>query len=150
MGNPDRDLLQRLNEATPVCRFYVQIGDMVQAVFSEVSGLNIEMAVEEIEEGGVNDFVHRLPGRCKVSNVTLKRGLTRTNELYKWVMEVAQGTIKRRNVSIVQYTTYGLELMRWNFREAYPVKWSGPQYRAGDNSNAIETLELAHKGLTMS
>ena len=122
---------------------------MTQAVFSEVSGLAIEMAVEEVEEGGNNGFVHRLPGRCKVSNLTLKRGMTRSNEFLKWVLEVAQGKIVPRNLSVILYDIEGKEFIRWNFSGAYPIKWMGPQCKSDDSATAIETLELAHKGLAI-
>ena len=136
-------------DAHPACRFYVEIDGMTQAVFSEVSGLGIEMVVEEVEEGGNNGFVHRLPGRCKVSNLTLKRGMTKSNEFVKWVLEVAQGKIVSRNLSVILYDIGGVEFIRWNFSGAYPIKWTGPQFKSDDNGTAIETLELAHKGLVM-
>src|ERR1043165_3545360 len=88
-------------DAHPACRFYVEIDSMTQAVFSEVSGLGIEMVVEEVEEGGNNGFVHRLPGRCKVSNLTLKRGITNSNDFLKWITEVARGEIKKKNVTVI-------------------------------------------------
>jgi phage tail-like protein len=136
-------------EAHPACRFYVEVDGMTQAVFSEVSGLAIEMAVEEVEEGGNNGFVHRLPGRCKVGNLTLKRGMTKSNEFLKWVLEVAQGKIVPRNLSVILYDIEGKEFIRWNFSGAYPIKWMGPPCKSDDTSTAIETLELAHKGLTV-
>ena len=133
-------------EGHPACRFYVEMDGEPAAVFTEVSGLAVEMAVEEVEEGGANGFTHRLPGRCKVSNLTLKRGMTADNDFFKWVMEVAQGKIERRNLSVVLYTVQGDEMIRWNFNNAYPVKWSGPQFKADDNAIALESLELAHEG----
>jgi phage tail-like protein len=129
------------------CRFYVEIDGIKTAVFTEVSGLQVETTVMEYEEGGHNDFVHRLPGRTKVSNLTLKRGMTKSNEFHKWCLQVMQGTITRRNISVIMYDAKGRELMRWNFIKAYPVKWVGPQFQSTGNAAAIETLELAHRGL---
>src|SRR5215470_2047172 len=100
---------------------------MTQAVFSEVSGLQVETVVQDYEEGGNNGFVHRLPGRTKVGNLTLKRGITKSNEFFKWYTDIARGTITRRNISVIMYDTAGNELVRWNFIKAYPVKWVGPQ-----------------------
>jgi len=137
----------RDKEAYPNCRFYVQIDESIQAVFTEVSGLQLEMEVMEYAEGGNNAFVHRLPGRTKVSNLTLKRGLTGSNEFFKWYLEVAQGKITRRHVSVIMYDVHGDELSRWEFIDAYPVKWIGPQLNAGGAAVAIETLELAHSGM---
>lgn len=136
-------------EGHPACRFYVEMGGNSAAVFTEVSGLSVEMAVEEIEEGGNNGFTHRLPGRCKVSNLTLKRGMTANNDFFKWIMEVAQGKIERRNLSLILYTIEGEPMLRWNFNNAYPVKWSGPQFKADANAIAIESLELAHEGFQL-
>jgi phage tail-like protein len=134
-------------QAHPGCRFYVAIEGIPQAVFAEASGLAVEMAVEEVEEGGNNEFVHRMPGRSKVSNLTLKRGISNSNEFLKWSLEVAQGKLTRRNLSVIVYNPDGTELMRWNYANAYPVKWTGPQFKSDDTANAIETLELAHEGL---
>ncbi|MEP7188883.1 MAG: phage tail protein [Roseiflexaceae bacterium] len=131
-------------------RFYVMIDSMAQAVFTELSGLQVETEVMEYAEGGNNDFVHRLPGRTRVGNITLKRGITSSNDLFKWYMAIASGRkIDRRNISLVMYDTAGVELMRWNFLSAYPVKWVGPQFDATGNVSAVETLELAHAGLQM-
>jgi len=114
-----------------------------------VSGLQVEMEVFEYAEGGNNNFVHRLPGRTKVSNLTLKRGMTGSNDFFKWYAEVASGTIKRRNVSVIRYDVRGTELTRWSFVKAYPIKWVGPQLSAAGHDAAIETLELAHEGLNL-
>jgi phage tail-like protein len=54
--------------AHSACRFYVKIEGITQAVFTEVSGLSLEVATEDVEEGGRNDFVHRVPGRCTEAN----------------------------------------------------------------------------------
>ena len=136
-------------DAYPSCRFYVMFDQKMQGVFTEVSGLQVEMDVMEYQEGGNNGFVHRLPGFTKVSNITLKRGMTKSNEFFKWCTSIASGEFSRRNVSIVMYDSAGEELMRWNFLHAYPVKWIGPQFRAADATAAIETLELAHGGMEL-
>lgn len=137
------------SEAYPGCRFYVLFDDKAQGVFTEVGGLQVEMDVMEYQEGGNNGFVHRLPGFTKISNLTLKRGMTSSNEFYNWLADVSNGNLKRRHVTVVMYDAEGDELMRWNFINAYPVKWAGPQLRAPDNTAAIETLELAHEGVTL-
>lgn len=137
-------------DGTPSCRFYVQIEGVAQAVFTELSGLSIEMTVEDVEEGGHNDFVHRLPGRGKVSNLTLKRGLTTSNDFLKWMTGNVTGTkFKTAHVSVILFNPDGTEGMRWNFNNAYPVKWSGPQFKADDTAIAIESVEFAHEGLSL-
>lgn len=136
-------------EAYPNCRFYVEIGKERQAVFTEISGLQVETEVMDYEEGGNNSFVHRLPVRTKVSNLILKRGITKANEFFKWYAEIARGTITRRHISVIMCDTTGKELIRWNFTNAYPVKWVGPQFSADGSAIAIETIELAHDGMEL-
>ena len=139
--------------AHAACRFYVEIGSKegspIKALFTEVSGLQIEMQVMEYEEGGTNNFIHRLPGRLKVGNVTLKRGLTKSNEFLKWCMGVRVQNVERRNVTVVMYDVAGKPVVRWNFTGAYPVKWVGPQFTADSSGMAIESVELAHKGVSV-
>ncbi len=135
-------------DAYPNCRFYLEVDGINQAVFTEVSGLHVETEVEEYAEGGNNGFVHCLPGRTKVGRLTLKRGLVGSNDFFKWYQEIIQGKITRRNLSVVAYDVTGKELTRWNFIKAYPVKWDGPQFKADGSIASVETLELAHDGLT--
>lgn len=135
------------SEAHANCRFYVEIDSIPHAVFTEVSGLQMEMETMDYAEGGNNSFVHRLPGRIKVGNLTLKRGMTSSNEFLNWYSQAMQGQIVRRNLSVVMYNSLGKELMRWNFLNAYPVKWTGPQFAASGNTLAVETMELAHEGV---
>ena len=137
-------------DAFPSCRFYVTIGSMPQAVFTEVQGLSVEIKTDDYEEGGANGFVHRLPGRVNVSNLILKRGLTKSNEFFKWLMDVSRGNIRKENITLELYDYLGNPVGSWNFFNAYPVKWSGPSFTAGSNSIAIESLELAHDGLEMN
>ena len=130
-------------------RFYVEVEGHPQAVFTEVGGLQVEMQVMEYQEGGNNGFIHRLPGPTKVSNLVLKRGLTPSTAFFQWCMEVPTRTVSRRHVSVLLYDTQGQEVVRWNFHNAYPVKWVGPQFTATAQATAIETLELAHDGLEL-
>jgi phage tail-like protein len=138
-----------VHEGFASCRFYLEVDGRTEAVFTEVSGLQVEVAVHEQEEGGNNGFVHRLPGRVKVGNITLKRGMTRSNEFLKWCMEIASEQITRRNVTVVMYDAARKPMMRWNFLKAYPVKWVGPQFTATSTEAALETVELAHAGMTL-
>jgi phage tail-like protein len=137
------------SEVQTACRFYVEIGGQTQAVFTEVGGLQLEMQTMEYQEGGNNGFIHRLPGPVKVGNITLKRGLTSSNDLLKWCMEVISRQVSKRHVSVLMFDARGREMVRWNFLDAYPVKWVGPQFSADGKAAAIETLELAHSGMEL-
>jgi phage tail-like protein len=130
-------------------RFYIEIDSSVTAVFTEVSGLSIEVSTEEYPEGGNNDYVHKIIGRTKIGNVTLKKGVTKSRDFLKWVIEVSQGKFIRKNISIVMYDLQGKFVQRWNFIEAAPVKWTGAQFQSSGNSAAIETFEFIHRGMQL-
>lgn len=128
--------------------FLIEIRGLVVGGFSNVSGLQAETEVEEYREGGLNDYVHKLPKVTKYSNLTLKRGFTDSRELWDWYQTVINGQFQRRNGSIILLDQAGNEKWRWNFSQAYPVKWIGPEFSANSNAVAIETLEIAHNGLS--
>jgi phage tail-like protein len=130
--------------------FSVQIGQSEQAVFSEFSGLEAKIEVFPYEEGGCNDYVRKFPTRTSFSNITLKRGVASTDELWSWFQETMNGNVVRQNVSVVLYNAAHDEVKRWNFVRVFPVKWVGPTFKAGENAISIETLELAHEGMTVS
>jgi phage tail-like protein len=134
----------------PLTTFHFYVDGIGQAVFTEVSGLSVEVMVQEYEEGGVNDQVHRLPGRVKVADIVLRNGITTSNDLWDWYKKILQGDFERRNVSIVMVDQTGTEKARWSFIEALPVKWTGPELKSGQSGVAIQSLQLAHKGLQIS
>lgn len=128
-------------------RFRIEIDGITAARFSEVSGLQVETETEPYEEGGVNDFVHQLPKRTKYQHITLKRGITDIDEMWKWHQEVVSGRFKRKNGSIILVDAKGEDKWRWNFVNAYPVKWAGPDFKADSGAVAFETVELVHHGI---
>jgi phage tail-like protein len=129
--------------------FAVEIRGLVVGGFSEVSGLQAETEVQEYREGGVNEFIHKRAGPIRYpSNVTLKKGITDSTAMWSWYHDVMRGKIERKNISIVLMDSAGQEQRRWNFRRAYPVKWTGPDLRANNSEVAVETVELAHDGLS--
>lgn len=129
-------------------RFRLEIDGIINAHFAEISGLQIETEIESIEEGGVNDYIHYLPKRTKYQHLILKRGLTDSDELWRWYQDVISGRFKRKNGSIILIDTAGNDKWRWNFIQAYPVKWSGPDLKAESSSIAFETIEIAHNGIS--
>ena len=130
--------------------FHVEIQGLIVAGFSEASGLQVETETEDYREGGVNDYVHKLPKISKQSNISLKRGITDSDVLWQWHRDVVNGIIERKNGRIILFDVQGNEKWRWEFIEAFPVKWSGPEFKADGGTVALETLELAHHGITRS
>jgi phage tail-like protein len=72
------------------------------------------------------------------------------DRLWQWEQEMLQGSIRRTNVSIILLDSAGKDKWRWDFKEACPVKWSGPDLKAGTAEVAVETLELTHRGFMSS
>ena len=129
--------------------FFVEIEGLIVGGFSEVGGLQVETQVHDYQEGGQNEFVHRLPGPARYpSNLVLKRGLTDAQTLWSWHQDVIAGEIERRNGTIYLLDRAGVPAKWWDFKQAYPVKWSGPELRADSNAVAVETIELAHRGIS--
>jgi phage tail-like protein len=128
-------------------RFKVEIDNLLVAGFSDVSGLQRETETEDYHEGGVNDYMHKLPKMTKQSNITLKRGFTDSDVLWKWHQEVIGGEFDRKICRIILQDLEGNEKWHWSLEEAFPVKWIGPDFKTDSGAVAIETLELAHKGI---
>ena len=122
--------------------FLVEIDGITQAGFSDVTGFDATVDPIEYREGGQVTSARKLPGMAKYSNITLKRGLTDSAELYEWFRQTANGVIERRNGSIILLDLEGQEKLRWNFFEAWPTKWDAPDFSAKGNEVAIESLEL--------
>jgi phage tail-like protein len=129
--------------------FLVELDGIAQASFSECSGLGSHTEVIENREGGDNGSVRKLPGRTTFTDITLKWGLTASTELWLWRQQITDGNVVRRNGSIVVFDlANSTEVARWNFVRAWPTKWDGPALSAKANEIAVDTLVLAHEGLT--
>lgn len=128
-------------------RYKVEIDGLQVAGFSEISGLQVEIDTEDYSEGGVNEYVHKLPKGAKYQNITLKHGMTDNTELLKWQKKITQGTIDRKNINIYLQDALTQTKQHWLVQNAYPVKWTGPDLKADANNIAIETLELVHEGI---
>jgi phage tail-like protein len=128
--------------------FLVEIGGVVKGGFTEVSGLQVEIEIQTFREGGRNDFMRQIPGPAKYpSNLIFKRGLTDDDALWAWHHKAVRGQVERKNGSVWLRDAAGHEKWRWNFQNAFPVKWQGPELKAGTAEVMIEVLELAHEGL---
>jgi phage tail-like protein len=142
----------------PAFRFLVECADIVSAVFSECSGLKAEVEVFKYEEGGENEFVHQLPGRRKWSNITLKRGMTDSLDLWTWYQETIAGSKPtgnsktkghRRDLTIILHNEAHEKAVRWELEDAYPVRWEGPALKVDGNAVAIEALEITYRRFKM-
>lgn len=128
--------------------FWVEIESLIVGGFTEVTGLLIETETLSYREGGLNGYVHQLPGPTRYpQNLILKHGLSVIDTLWPWYQEVMSGRITRRNGTIFLLHQSGVPVMAWHFVDAYPIRWNGPDLRAGGSDIAFEALELAHRGI---
>ena len=128
--------------------FLVEIDGITQAGFQECSGLDSQTASIDYRVGDDPMHVRKLTGLNTFSAISLKRGITDSDELWKWRQTVVDGKTERRNGSIVLLDDKGAEKLRWNFTNAWPSKWTGPSFNSTGNSIAVETLEITHEELT--
>jgi phage tail-like protein len=112
-----------------------------------VSGLDSSRPSIDYREGTDPNPVRKLTGLNQFTVISLKRGVTDSDELWKWRQTVVDGKPDRRNGSIVLLDEAGQEKIRWNFHRAWPSKWTGPSFKSKATTVAIETLELTHEEL---
>jgi phage tail-like protein len=130
--------------------FGVEFQGQVTGAFRECSGLGSENEIVEYKASGPRgEFViKKVPGRMKWNNITLKRGITDSMDMWQWRKLVELGKIGEalKNGSIVMFNQKGEEMARWNFTNAWPSKINGPTANANTNEIGIEELEITHEG----
>jgi phage tail-like protein len=122
-------------------------GTAVRGSFAEASGLEVEVTPIEYRNGSEDITVRKIPGLKKFTNITLKRGIIADLALWNWILLAMNGFVERKAGSVVLLNEARQEVMRWNFRRAWPCKWTGPGLNAKNNEIAMETLEICHEGL---
>lgn len=130
--------------------FGIEFQGQIKGAFRECTGLGSENEVVEYKASGEKGafVIRKVPGRMKWNNVTLKRGITDSMDMWKWreLVEVGKMSDARKNGSIVMYSPKGEEIARWEFVNAWPCKISGPSANATANEVGIEELEITHEG----
>ena len=119
--------------------------------FTEVSGLDFQVELIEYRSGESKEFHKiKMPGMQKFSNITFKRGTFKDNEeFYAWVKLTSDlAAVERRDITISLLDEKHQPVMTWSVKNAFPIKWQPSDFKADGNETAIETLEIAHEGLT--
>lgn len=131
-------------------RFYVEIGNMIAASFSECSGLSVQIKKDVYYEGGVNDQQRICLGHAEFADITLKRGITDDSSFWKWLNEIfTANKPTRRNVNILVFNQAGNIMKSWTLIGAIPISWKSSSLQADGNAVAIEELTLAFEGLNV-
>jgi len=114
--------------------------------FQEVSGLNVELLMESVKEGGENRFEHQLPVRTKYSDLVLKRGLLVGSGVYRWAKNAFEDfQFEPANLLVSLLNEQHVPLMAWHVVHALPKKWDLSAFNAEQNTVAIETLTLTYR-----
>lgn len=142
-----------VDERVMAATFLVEVDGVEIGRFQEVTGLEVDIDVEEVQEGGENSYSHKLPGRMSWPNMVLRRGVTQSDALLDWLSKSSGekfagsgNKLQRSTAAIVLLSAEGKRLRSWNFDGAFPVKWRGPSFASGSNDSAVEELEIAHHG----
>ena len=128
-------------------RFRLEIGGISEAHFSEVTGFDISTDAIDYREGDDPTHVRKLPGLNKYGNVTLKRGITDSMDIYKWHKSIVDGKTDRKTVAIVVLDEEGKDKARFQITEAWPIKYDPMDLNAKGNDVSIETLEFVNEGV---
>jgi phage tail-like protein len=133
----------------PKFHFQVQWGG-VRIGFTEVTGLDMQIEAIEYREGSSPEYSKiKMPGMHKFSNITLKRGTVEgDSDFYTWVNTISLNTVERRDVVISLLNESHEPVMSWKAKNAFPIKLQASDLKSDGNEVAIETLELAHEGLS--
>ena len=134
----------------PKFRFEVKWDGEVMS-FQEVSGLGVETQPIEYRAGDSKAFaVVKMPGLEKYGNVTLKKGVFKSDrKLWDWFNQIKMNTVKRKPVTISLLDAAGKPTMVWTLANAWPAKVTATDLKAQGNEVAVESIEIAHDGITI-
>jgi phage tail-like protein len=131
--------------------FRVELDNTSVASFRECGGLTATTDSVDYREGKDTPLsVRKLTGLRKFTNITLKRGYTTNQDLWKWYKNILNGVTDRRNGAIVLQDEQHNDVLRWNFENGWICKWEGPGMNATSNDVAIESIEICHERIELA
>ncbi len=113
-----------------------------------MSGFDASIDVIEYREGDQVQTPLKVPGLKKYGNITLKQGLVDSDVLYKWMAAGIEGDVERKTITITLLDITGADAASWQVINAWPTKYTAPDFNATSSEVAVETLEIAHEGMT--
>ncbi|WP_276166761.1 phage tail protein [Zobellia alginiliquefaciens] len=119
--------------------------------FTEVTGLDIEQEVLEYREGASPEYAPiKIPGLRRYSNIILKRGVFKSdNEYYEWLNTTQLNIVEKRDITISLLNESHEPVVVWLVKSAWPVALKSTNLHSTNSEIAIESLELAHEGLSI-
>ena len=124
---------------------------LCKAAFAECDGLEMTQDFKTIRSGGANDHAYRVPGLINYSNLTLKRGVTDSFDLWTWFADSIADPFLRANAEVVMLAEDGsTERARFQLSRCLPAKLKAPALNAKDGTIAIEEFQLAYEKLQLA
>ncbi|MDE7299011.1 MAG: phage tail protein [Lachnospiraceae bacterium] len=128
-------------------RYTLEVQGLNLGGFSEVSGFDASIDVIEYREGDKVQTPMKVPGLKKYGNITMKQGVADKDALYKWMETGFEKDVDRKTVTITLLDINGQPAASWQIINAWPTKYTAPDFNATSSEIAVETLELAHEGM---
>lgn len=129
-------------------RYKVEIDGLDAGGFSEVTGFDLSIDVMEYREGDSVQTPMKMPGLRRYSNIVLKQGLADSMVLYDWITTGVDGAVERKTITITLLDEEESPAASWQVINAWPMRYTAPSFDANASEVAIESLEIAHEGMT--
>ncbi|MCB6608864.1 phage tail protein [[Clostridium] symbiosum] len=129
-------------------RFRLEIDGLEAGKFSEVSGFDAAVEPIEYREGDMAAGTPmKVAGLRKYGTITLKNGVIEGKDVYGWMEKGTAGEVERKTVTVSLLDEMQNVAAVWKITNAWPAKYSVPDFNADSCEIAVESLELAHEGL---
>lgn len=129
-------------------RYKVEIDGLEAGGFSEASGFDASIDVIEYREGDMVQTPMKIPGLKKYGNITLKQGVADSMVMYEWMIAGVEGEVERKTITITILDETETAAASWQVINAWPTKYTAPDFNATSSEIAIESIEIAHEGMT--
>ncbi len=137
----------------PLHRFHFQVDwGGAQLSFMEVTGLDIQTEAVEYRHSDSKIFSKiKMPGMQKYSNITMKRGkFQNDDDYYTWMDSITNERVENRRDVVIKLLNEKHEpVATWKALRCFPLKITAPDLKSDANEVAVETVEVAHEGLSL-
>lgn len=125
----------------------------IRGAFSDVTGLSTEVTYADYREGtDARNHPRKIPTTYKVGDVTFKRGVIGSTDMFQWMELVRKGDMAARATVVIELRAEnGTDVVcTWTLENARPSKWTGPTFGAKSTDVAMEELGLVCEGMNFS
>ena len=126
----------------------VEIDGIEAGGFSEATGFDASIDVVEYREGDMETTPSKIPGLKRYGNITLRQGLVDSTAIYDWMITGVNGAVDRKTITITLLDEEEAPAASWQVINAWPMRYTAPDFNATASEVAIESIEIAHEGMT--